>query len=199
MRPFSHKTKSPAVNIMKYVKICQKPKHNRGFIKRGPLIIPPVLDKYVLSENHGRSIRLLSGARSKGTMGSYNRALVKFENFCILQNKDLRDISASLLKTYFDWLDETYATYSQVAEIKGAITYLRDALEFKDCWSPSVQRSYDSIHRRAAMEKPPVRKAPTISLMALENAVKFYTYPCFGGRQVYFFIRYKNLHSFSKD
>ena len=43
--------------------------------KRGPLIMPPIFEKYVKSTAHKAEIKLLAAARARGTQQAHDRSL----------------------------------------------------------------------------------------------------------------------------
>ena len=165
------------VNYYKYSKQLHSQFDDQPLEVRGPTIFPSVFTKYNFSVRRIKNIKLEASSRSKGTQLLHNRVLIRFENFCNMQNRNLLNFSSKTLENYITQLEDSRAKLSHITGLCGSIEFLVAATKIKNPWSKSVSRMYEGLIRRAASEKSFTKKAPVLKLTSLLGLIDKYISP----------------------
>lgn len=163
---------------LKYTRELQKGHKNRPLERRGPLFFPEVLVDFVTDPVQIRRIKLIASARCKATQMVHNRSLVKLNNYCQkYHNTSIMELSDSIILDYLFECEERMVKSSYFSGLHGAVSFLQAAVQIPDPWNSSVSRAYEGLTRRAASEKPAVRKAPMLPLKVLQAALEKFILP----------------------
>lgn len=165
------------VNHKKYADELHSPHSNRRPEKRGPLRLLPVFRQFKFSDKTIQHLKMTAAGRGKGCQDQHNRTLTKLQAFCVQHKTSILKLKPAILEDYIAKLDSTEAKFSACVGLHGAVSYLHTALRIPDPWTPSVHRLYEALIRRAAAEKPIVRKAPQLHIRVLQMAIEEYIWP----------------------
>ena len=162
---------------LKYLRGQQLPKHKLPLEKRPPKTLPPALVKYMKTSRQAKKVRLQTSARGKGSKSSYNRIFLDLERYLSLEEKTLVDLNEELVLEFLDELDDNKKGFCYVRTVKPAILFLELALGLKNLWSKSLQRAFEGVVARAAIEKPQVQKGHCLPLVVLEKILHHFITP----------------------
>lgn len=162
---------------LKYLRGQQLPKHKRPLEKRSPKVLPPALLKYMKTARQAKKVRLQTSARGKGSKDSYNRIFLDIEKFLRLEEKSLTDLNEDLVLEFLDELDDNKRAFCYVKTVKPAVLFLELALDLKGLWTKPLQRAFEGVVARAAVEKPPVQKGHCLPLEILEKILHHFITP----------------------
>ena len=70
---------------------------------------------------------------------------------------------------FLDELDDNNRAFCYVKTVKPAVLFLELALDLKGLWTKPLQRAFEGVVARAAVEKPPVQKGHCLPLEILEK------------------------------
>jgi hypothetical protein len=103
---------------------------------------------------------LMRHAKSMGTMGNYERVTKKFEEFCGVHGYSYPKYSEQAVLHYVIQLDKDKTSMVMLGQLKPALTLLEE-LSGKEstAWTAMVNVFLMSAKRRAAQDKPVVKKA----------------------------------------
>jgi hypothetical protein len=166
--------KSPiALDKLKYLRDLQRPaSYKLPLEKRGVKTIPPTLAKYIFNPRQVRKVKLQAAAKGSGSQSNHERVFRNLENFLAIEKDSLKDLDSDKIIDYLDFLDDQSEKYNYVRLVKPAVKFLELALNLDPLWPADVQTAYQGLCKRAACEKPPLKKGRCLPLSVLENALR---------------------------
>ena len=63
-RPYEAYEYWDRIDVTQFIRQFQRPHHNEPLERRGPLVVPEVMNKYVTSDTHSRNIALIAASRN---------------------------------------------------------------------------------------------------------------------------------------
>jgi len=142
----------------------------------------PLLNEILATDSSlSESVKgLMAQAKSSGTMENYGRMTAKFENFCVSKNYEYPNFDEKSVLHFVIQLDSEKATFATMCQVKPALTLVEKMTgKPKSSFSDMVEVFLSAAKRRAASEKPTVKKAGILP----ENVIQLLSEKYFTGRK----------------
>lgn len=123
------------------------------------------------------AMQCLLAAKAPGTVSAYTAHIRKFELFCLSQDYIFPLFPSDALTHYILHLSKNQVTFSAVAALKPAISYLEQTLGRPTSFTPDVDLLLDGLKRRTAAGRPLVRKAVQLPSTDLQSVLQKFIHP----------------------